>query len=239
MPDDRFPAQPGTSRSTVAGSAGCRLDDLPAALAQAMLAAGQRRTWRSGQTVLRQGQPSGGITVCLSGKLAAVLHGADGHDTLLRWLEVGELFGLTDALAGLPAPTQIVARGPSQTLHLAREHFTALLRQHPDGAIAVAELVSRRLCELFRFIELSAARPLADRVDFALRRLAATHGERDARGHTVLKVTQAELAMAAGASRQRVHGELKRLAAAGRLTLGYGRVTLHAPTAGGTPWTRA
>lgn len=221
MSDDRFPATGGAPRL------GCSLADLPPALAQALLAAGQRRSWRSGQTVLRQGQPSGAITVCLSGKLAAVLHGADGHDTLLRWLEAGEVVGLADALAGLPAPTQIVARGASQTLHLDRARFTALLQAHPDGAIAVAELLSRRLCELFRFIELSGARPLADRVAFALRRLAATHGERDASGATVLKVTQAELAMAAGASRQRVHGELKRLAAAGRLTLGYGRVTLH------------
>jgi len=218
----------GTGAVTSPGP-GCGLGDLPPALAEALLAAGQRRTWRRGQTVLRQGQPSGVLTVCLSGKLAAVLQGADGHDTLLRWLEAGELVGLADVLAGLPSPAQLVAHGASQTLHLDRARFIALLREQPDGAIAVAELLSRRLCELFRFIEQSSARPLADRVAFALQRLAATHGERDANGRTVLKVTQGELAMAAGASRQRVHAELKRLAAAGRLSLGYGRVTLHPP----------
>ena len=41
-----------------------------------------------------------------------------------------------------------------------------------------------------------------------------------------LKATQAELANAAGASRQRVHLALKQLQAQGRLELGYGWVTL-------------
>jgi len=207
---------------------GCRLADLPPALAQAVQAAGRRRQWRGGQTVVRQGEPTGTVTVVLSGRLAAVLNGVEGHETLLRWLEAGEIVGLADVLASLPAPTRLVTRGPAQTLHLDRAQFLALLRAHPEGAIAVAELLSRRLCELFRYIERTAARPLAERVAFALQRLTATHGERAAGGATVLKVTQGELAMAAGASRQRVHAELKRLAAEGRLSLGYGRVTLHA-----------
>jgi DNA-binding GntR family transcriptional regulator len=44
-----------------------------------------------------------------------------------------------------------------------------------------------------------------------------------------LKATQAELANAAGASRQRVHLALKQLQAQGRLKLGYGWVTLQPP----------
>ena len=42
-----------------------------------------------------------------------------------------------------------------------------------------------------------------------------------------MKVTQAELAMAARASRQRVHLVLQQWQAQGWVTLGYGGLTLH------------
>jgi len=134
--------------------------------------------------------------------------------------------GLPDVLAGLPVPVTIKALGPAQTLHVDRHDFIQALRAHPEGAIGVAVLLSRRLGELFRFLEMSSARPLADRVAYALQRLARSHGVLEIDGALRLRITQAELAMAAGASRQRVHLELQRLQAEGRLRLGYGTVTL-------------
>ena len=47
-----------------------------------------------------------------------------------------------------------------------------------------------------------------------------------ATGITRLKVTQGELADAAGASRQRVHLELKRLESLDLIELGYGQVII-------------
>jgi CRP-like cAMP-binding protein len=107
-----------------------------------------------------------------------------------------------------------------------RADFVALLRRHPDGAIATAVLVSRRLGALFQFLERSQGRPLADRVTYALQRLARSQGQADAAGALRLRITQAELADAAGASRQRVHLVLQQLQAQGRIRLGYGWVTL-------------
>jgi CRP-like cAMP-binding protein len=176
--------------------------------------------------VLHQGQHSGELTVALQGRIAAVLGRADGSDTLLRWLDEGELVGLPDVLAHLPSPVSVVAQGPAQTLHLDRQAFVAVLQQHPDGALGVAMLLARRLGELFRFVELTGARPLADRVDFALRRLARSQGQDDGQGGWRLALTQAELATAAGASRQRVHLALRQMQAQGRVTLGYRTVTL-------------
>lgn len=203
-----------------------RLQDLPPATAAALRAAGTRRHWRRGQTVLHQGAHTGELTIALQGRLAAVLGRADGSDTLLRWLDEGELVGLPDVLAHQSAPVSIVAQGPAQTLHLERPAFIEVLAQHPDGAIGVAVLLARRLGELFRYVERSGARPLADRVDFALRRLARSQGRPDGQGGLRLALTQAELAAAAGASRQRVHQALRRLQAEGRLALGYGAITL-------------
>ena len=199
---------------------------MPPATAAALLAAGTRRHWRRGQTVVHQGEHSGALTVALHGRMAAVLGRADGSETLLRWLDEGELVGLPDVLAGQPAPVSIVAQGAATSLHLDREAFVALLLAQPDGAVGVAVLLARRLGELFRYVELSSARPLADRLDLALRRLARSQGEPDGGGGLRLRLTQADLATAAGASRQRVHLALRQWQAAGRVRLGYGTVTL-------------
>lgn len=203
-----------------------RLQDLPPEMATALMAAGRPRNWRRGQWVLRQGEHSDALTIGLQGRLAAMLTNAEGQDTLLRWLDDGELVGLPDVLAGLPSPVSIVAQGPASTLHVERDAFVQVLRQHPEGAIGVAVLLSRRLGELFRYVELTGSRPLLDRVVFALQRLARSQGRPDGGGGVLLKVTQADLAMAAGASRQRVQLALKQLQAQGRIVQGYGRVTL-------------
>jgi CRP-like cAMP-binding protein len=205
---------------------GERLQDLPAALADDLLACGVQRQWQRGQQLMRQGTPCDSLVVALQGRLAVHLAGPGGRDTLLRWLDDGELVGLPGVLAGLPATVDIVAQGPARTLHVARADFLGLLQRHPDGAIATAVLVSRRLGEVFRMLEMGQGRSLTDRVDDALQRLAQRQGLADADGSLRLKITQTELADAAGASRQRVHLVLQQLQQQGRIRLGYGWVTL-------------
>ncbi len=208
------------------------LQDLPPALAAALLQTGVQRQWHRGQQVMHEGAACDSLVVALQGRLAVRLGSADGHDTLLRWLDAGELVGLPAVLAGMPATVSIVAQGQARTLHVPRADFIALLHQHPEGAIAIAVLVSRRLGGLFRYLALSQRRSLSDRVDFALERLARSQGVADGAGGVRLQATQAELADAAGASRQRVHLVLQQLQAQGRIRLGYGCVTLLDATRG-------
>lgn len=202
------------------------LQDLPMPVQQALRAVGERRHWRRGQVLLQQGQAVSQVVVCLQGRLAVNVAGPSGSDTLLRFLNDGEMFGLPSVLAGTAAPTSVVASGPAQTLQIERGKFIDVLTRHPEGAIGIAVLLSHRLSELFRFVEMTSHRTLTERVRYALRRLARRNGELDATGATRIKVTQAELATAAGASRQRVHLELKQLQASGLIDLGYGLITV-------------
>lgn len=203
-----------------------RLQDLPPEVAAELVRVGSRRQWRRGQMVMRQGAQSHAIVVVLQGRLSVTLGSPDGRSTLMRWLDEGEILGLADVLAGMPTPASVQAQGPTTTLQVERDAFVQVLRQHPEGAIGIAVLLSRRVGELFRYIEMTGSRPLADRVAFALQRLARSQGRPDSEGHLRLKVTQADLAMASNASRQRVHLALQRLQADGRIRLGYGTVTL-------------
>ncbi len=218
-------AIPLPSLSASAAPGEC-LQDLPTALADALLATGVQRQWQRGQQLMRQGTPCDSLWVALQGRLAVHLASPNGRGTLLRWLDKGEVVGLPAVLAGLPATVDIVAQGPARTLHVARADFLDLLHRHPDGAIATAVLVSRRLGEVFRLLEMGRGRSLAERVDYALQRLAQRQGQAAADGSLRLKITQSELADAAGASRQRVHLVLQQLQQQGRIRLGYGWVTL-------------
>jgi len=223
------PATPSWADGPASGPFQESLRDLPPDLAQALLRSGQQRHWRRGQTVMRQGAPCDALVVALEGRLAATLGSSDGRDTLLRWLDDGELLGLPAVLGGLPATVSVEAQGPARTLHVPRAEFIALMRSHPEGAVSIAVLLSRRLGELFQFVERNSSRSLAERLAFALQRLARSQGQPDGAGGIRLQATQAELANAAGASRQRVHLALKQLEAQGRVRLGYGRVTLLEP----------
>ena len=204
-----------------------RLQDLPPALAERLMAVGACRKWRRGQTLVHQGARSGAVMACLQGRLAIMLSSSSGRDVLLRWLDAGEIVGLADVLADLPSPTTIIAQGPATTLHVTREDFVGVLQQQPEGALAIAVLLSRRVIELFDYVEMTGAQALPERLMFALKRLVRSQGVACTTGGVWVKVTQAELATAARASRQRVHLVLRQWQAQGRVTLGYGGVTLH------------
>lgn len=190
------------------------------------MAVGAVRSWRRGEMIQKQGQKQGHVMVCLKGRFAVMVAGPSGNDTLLRFLTQGEIVGLPTVLADIPASNTIEARGSAETLHVNRGDFVDVLTRYPQGAISVAVLLSHRLAELFRYVEMTSHRTLNERVIYALRRLARRNGELGKAGTTLLKVTQSELATATSASRQRVHLELKRLESMGLIDLGYGQVTI-------------
>ena len=202
------------------------LQDLPVDVRQALMDIGTMRSWRRGDMIQKQGQTIGQVVVCLKGKFAAMVAGPSGNDTLLRFLTQGEIVGLSTVLADLPAPNAIVANGPAETLHITRQDFINVLTRYPQGAVSVAVLLSHRLAELIKYVEMTSHRTLNERVIYALGRLARSNGEPSKTGAILLKLTQGELATATGASRQRVHLELKRLEAMGLIELGYGQVII-------------
>ena len=84
--DDRYPAGSLPSPQTLA--------DLPATLARRLAAAGQRRRWRRGDVVLRQGSRTDAVVICHEGRLRASQGTPSGDETLLRFMLPGELMGV-------------------------------------------------------------------------------------------------------------------------------------------------
>ena len=139
----------------------------------------------------------------------------------------GDWIGLAELFTQLPPPWDVTAITPVKLRKVNYRDFNNLLDKHPPIARQLLKIFSLR----FRFFSLfdldHSALTLRERVIKVLYLLSTSfdNGDRSARKIT-LKVSQEELSMIVGASRQKVNAELKAVQQEGLLTLHYGSITL-------------
>ena len=196
---------------------------VPLAERRAMLAASDVLTLRPGEMLFRKGDNGGGFFAVLSGALKVSTLGEDGREGILSVLEAGIWFGETSHFDGQPRPHDVTAVEDTEVLVIAPAAFARLMRRSAF-AYAMAVLMSMRIRALYGLVEDSMLRTTSTRV--ARRLLALTHGDAtmapDARASVA--VSQEALAMMLGITRQTLSKELKVMARAGVLSLGYGRI---------------
>lgn len=214
-----FPSRPPAGPH----GARCRVDllaELPPPSLQALLAIGTRRRYRDGALVQQRGDAAHHALVLLSGRLRTEACTAGGVKRLARWMEPGEIGGLSSVLGNSPVPMDLVAAGAAEVMLLARQPLLDLLAQDAVISLTFARALSLRVNELFDQLVIGGEEELGTRVWATVRRLAAEHGQ-PCEGHTKLHLSQTDLAHAVGASRQRVNAELRRLQAERKIVLGY------------------
>lgn len=208
--------------AVVAGAATVMVERVvvSAETAQALRGIGVARRWRAGEVIINRGQSSTAAFLLLHGRLRVSVASLDGQEQLLRWLVPGEISGLSSAIAGLPYPADIVAASDSEVLLIGRPRLLALLQTHPAVALELLRVLGVRINQLIDALADQSIRSLPQRVEAALARMARFNAE-PTEGGWLLRVTQEDIARAAGASRQKVHIQLQRLQGRGRLQLGY------------------
>ncbi len=220
------PSNPAWSMATD----GPVLAHLPAESVELQLQRGQRKHWQRGQSIVSRGDKLQAVMIVLEGRVRASTLTSDGDESLLGWLKEYELFGVPNGLGGMPFAGNIIADSPAVILQVASEDFMEVLHQVPEAAIGVAVALSHRVGLMFDIINASGYRTLTSRVRAQLLRIAEQFGQKDGEGQTVLEIAQDDLAAAVGASRQRVHMELRKLEDAGFLKLAYRKIILVAPS---------
>jgi CRP-like cAMP-binding protein len=204
------------------------IDVLSPRAAQALHRVGQRRKWSNGKVLLLRGQVSPSAVVVLSGRLRVVTNSPQGEEHLMRWLLPGEITGLSSVIANSPFPADLIASGPTEVLHVQRDHLIELIQGDSDVALAIVRVLSLRVIQLIDIITEFTLVSLESKVLAALERLALYHGTPTEQG-VELQVSQSDIAHAASASRQRVNLQLQRLQARGFVRLGYRRILLLRP----------
>lgn len=178
-----------------------------------------------GAFAFRQGDPADGMLGVVRGTLKASTLRADGREAILAVLEPGNWFGETSCVDHEPRRHDVIAMGPCTLLHVGRHELDELLRREGMAA-ALLRLESMHLRAAYALIEDATLRSTRARVARRLARLACGDASPAATPRKAVTATQENLAMMLGITRQTLALELKVLAAAGAISIGYGRIEI-------------
>jgi CRP/FNR family cyclic AMP-dependent transcriptional regulator len=199
---------------------------LDADLRGQLLAAARPLSLEPGEFAFRQGDPDDGILGLVRGMLKASTLREDGKEAILAVLEPGNWFGEASCVDHEPRRHDVVAMVPCTLLHVGQGRLDELLRRE-GFAIALLRLESMHLRATYALVEDATLRSTRARVARRLRRLAS--GDAAPPGtapRQAVTVTQENLAMMLGITRQTLALELKALAAGGAIAIRYGRIEI-------------
>jgi CRP-like cAMP-binding protein len=89
------------------------------------------RTFEPGQRLIRQGEETDGLHMIASGEVEVVHHEGDDENLHIAELGVGEVVGEMGLVLRRPANADVLAKVPTVTLHLPRDGFFDLVKEHP------------------------------------------------------------------------------------------------------------
>jgi cAMP-dependent protein kinase regulator len=111
----------------------------------------ETKVFEKGEKLLESGRDTSGLHLIASGEVAVIGHEDGGENFVIATLGVGETVGEVSLLFRRKANADVVAVLPTVTLHLPREEFVDLIRDHP------AILLGLYMCAVERDDETSSA----------------------------------------------------------------------------------
>jgi len=192
---------------------------------EALMKIGVVRPWQTGQVVLSRGQSISFALLLIKGKMRVSVTTLDGEEQLLRWMLPDEISGLSSVFADTTYPADLVAAVPSEVLQIERAKLLELIGQDASVAVDLLRILGLRINQLFDTLADQVMPTLEKRVWATLERIARFNSVQVPEG-VQLKVSQADLAQAAMASRQRVNQQLRRFQDQGLIRLGYRNIVL-------------
>jgi cAMP-dependent protein kinase regulator len=103
----------------------------------------ETKSFEAGQKLIAQGQESDGLFLIASGEVA-VIHREGDDSTVIATLGAGEVVGEVALVLRRPATADVIAEHPTLTLHLPRDGFLAIVKQHPALFAQLYELAVKR-----------------------------------------------------------------------------------------------
>src|SRR5260221_149109 len=122
------------------------LSDLDPTALMFLVRLGKRRTFRPGETLMKQGEPSTSIHFVLEGQCKVERQRrSDDRAIELARLGSGEIIGEMGVMVDLPRSATVVATQPTTTLELDAASFDRAARAFPILHRVLAKLLSERL----------------------------------------------------------------------------------------------
>ena len=122
------------------------LADLDPTALMFLVRLGHRRTYKPGDVLMRQGEPSNSIHFLLSGRVRAERsRRTDDRPLKLADLEAGAVVGEMGVVIDIPRSATVTALVPTESLELDAPNFERVAKAYPILHRVVARLLSERL----------------------------------------------------------------------------------------------
>ncbi len=188
----------------------------------------KRKKFNKNEIILFQFDPGDSLYIISKGKVKVVLFSKDGKEVLLSNLGPGEFFGEMSLLDGLPRSASVVALEDSEVLILNRKDFLELIRSHPEIALRILTVMSRRLRSADQKIGSLILMDVYGRVARVLMEIAEKEGKRINNDIIIeTKLRQQDIANMIGASRETVSRVLRDFVQQGFITMDGKKIIIH------------
>lgn len=194
------------------------------ALSEAELAAllkdAREHKAKKGAVLLEQGAPGDTLVILLEGQARVTLYTANGREIVLDYANAGSVLGEIALLDGGTRSASVIAMEPMRYLTLARPAFERVMAENHAIALRIMRELARRLRRANQTIETDRAYGAAPRLARFLLRLL---GQGEEPGG-IIGLSQTELAMFAGISRENINRQLGLWQQAGLVALEHGKI---------------
>jgi CRP/FNR family transcriptional regulator, cyclic AMP receptor protein len=169
-----------------------------------------------------------GLYLITRGRASVSVAGRDGAAVTIGELGVGEIIGEISLFDGGTASATVTALTPLDLIAINRDGFLRLLERHPRVAVSLLAVLAKRLRRLTRWADDLAALSASSRLAKCLLALVAEHGQQVGPGRIRLgvRLSQQDLGMRIGVTRESINKHLRRWEQAGILLKEAGHLVI-------------
>jgi CRP/FNR family cyclic AMP-dependent transcriptional regulator len=192
-----------------------------------LLEIGVVRPFPRGAALMLQDEPDERVMVLVSGRVKITRVEKDGRELVLELRDPGDLLGELSFIDGAPRVASVITLEPAMVLVMPAGGLRRYLETTPRAAVALLEIVARRLRDSTANRARFAAADTLARVAARILELAERYGEESAAGTRVQSpLSQEDLAAWTGASRAAVAEALRTMRELGWIETKRGSLTI-------------
>jgi CRP/FNR family cyclic AMP-dependent transcriptional regulator len=173
-----------------------------------------------GESLSFEGEPSDVLYFVFAGVVKAFKTSADGKEQIFRIIRPGESFNDVPALSGGVNLVSVEAMGPVVLHGIKKKDLETIIKERPQVALNVIQVLSQRVQELVDLVEDFSFRHVTGRVAKMLLEYA------DHKVGEGPRLTQQEMAAMIGTAREMVGRSLKNLEGAGTIRMERNRIII-------------
>lgn len=174
-----------------------------------------------GATIFMKGDAGASLFAVCSGTVEVLVPSAEGKNAVMNLIHEGEIFGEIALLDGQPRTADALAATDCTLMVLERRDFLPLLRERPEIAVKLLEILCARIRRTTEQVEELMFLNLERRLAKALLRLAGS-----APAPHRISITQRALSERVGVSREEINRQLQLWSKDGTVRLERGAVVV-------------